>query len=591
MFAVTFFSFPFQFKMVNVRENKVNLVTFFAIFFVSLILITIGTVTFFVFYEEKSHLEPPVARQLFKLSIIHFNDFHARFEEVNEWGNQCNAQQDSLCIGGVARMSTIVKQLIRKNENTTIVLDAGDSFQGTSWYTVFRYNVTSRFMNFFPIDATVIGNHEFAHAVEGLVPYIKSLKSPVVIANMDDRIEPTMQDLTRKSITIEREGRKIGIIGAIYREVSTNSITGKLKFTDEVVAIRNEATKLRQKGANIIIVLSHSGLAKDREIAAETGDFVDVIVGGHSHTFLYSAGNDDQIPGVIQPADEYPIVAVPRSGKNRKVLIVQALAFTKFIGHLSVYFDEDGHVKYYEGNPIYNSANIEKDAEIENELKRWRGELEQITAEVIGVSDVDMLHDADKCRIGECLLGNLVNDAFLSQTRISFPSMRIEASIVHAGGMRGSIRRGDITFGDILTLFPFTNTVDVVELEGHVLIDMFEHSISRSWYEDRFVGANMLQVSGLQLTFNVTKPVGERLQTIRIRTFESELYEDVERQRVYMLTMPSFLSQFGGDGFTMIPAMRRSHHVGPLDVDLINNFVASKNVVTSTIKDRIKILI
>lgn len=573
--------------MTSKQERKVGIATFFAIFFVSLTLITIGVVTFLVFYEEKISIPPPVDNNLFKLSIIHFNDFHARFEEVNEWGNQCNVQQDSVCIGGMARMSTVVKQLARKHENT-IVLDAGDNFQGTFWYTVFRYNVTSHFLNLLPVDATVIGNHEFAHGVEGIVPYIKSLQSPVVIANMNDSNEPTMQDLTRKSIIIERGGRKIGIIGAIYREVSTNSITGKLKFTDEVTAIRTEATKLRQKGANIIIVLSHCGIERDREIAKESGDYVDIIVGGHSHSFLYSS-SDGQSPGVVEPIDDYPIIAIPRSGSNRKVLIVQALAFTKFVGFLTVYFNDEGHVKYYEGNPIYNSANIEKDAAIENELIPWRKELEKITAEVIGKSAVDMLH-GDQCRIGECLLGNLVTDAFLQQTRIAFPSIRIAAAIVHAGGMRGSLGRGNITFGDILTLFPFTNTVDVVELEGRVLIDVFEHSISRSWFEDRFIGAYMLQVSGFQLSFNISKPVGKRLQTIRIRSMENDVYEIVEPQRFYTLTMPSFLSQFGGDGFTMIPTTKRNHHVGLLDVDLMKTFVEENDVVSSKIENRINVL-
>ena len=126
----------------------------------------------------------------------------------------------------------------------------------------------------------------------------------------------------------------------MLREVSEIANVDKLKFTNEIDAIRNESTMLRQKGANIIIVLSHCGLDRDRVIAHECGDYVDVIVGGHSHSFLFTPANVAAARVNDRPDGPYPFVLTPKSGKDRKVLIVHASAFTKYVGDLRVYFNK-----------------------------------------------------------------------------------------------------------------------------------------------------------------------------------------------------------------------------------------------------------
>lgn len=112
-------------------------------------------------------------------------------------------------------------------------------------------------------DAMTIGNHEFDHDVEGVVPFLEKITSPVVIANVNDDEEPTFQNKYTKSIVIDKYERKIGVIGAILRTTNTIAKTGKLSFTNEAIAVREEAEKLKNEGVNIIIVLSHCGL--DRE--------------------------------------------------------------------------------------------------------------------------------------------------------------------------------------------------------------------------------------------------------------------------------------------------------------------------------------
>lgn len=547
----------------------------------TLTVVTTITVLVLILNDDSSNTDQNTSgRELFQLSIIHINDFHARFEETNEWSTPC--REDQKCIGGFARMKTVVDRLKLKRKNS-IFLNAGDNFQGTFWYNLLRYNVTSHFLNLLPADAITLGNHEFAHRVGGLVPFLRMLESPVVIANIDNRHEPSLQGLYERSTVIERSGRKIGIIGVILRETNQIANTDNVRFIDEVSAIRDESTDLRRKGVNIIIVLSHCGLARDRQIALEAGDFVDVIVGGHSHDFLYTS-IDENSPGPDRPVGTYPIVVTPRSGNDRRVLIVQASSFTKYVGDLTVYFNSDGHVKYYDGNPIFLSNDVEKDPDIERELIPWRDEVNRLGQRIVGYSTDDLMNDG--CRHGECSLGSFTADAYVYETQLEFPELAVFASIIQAAGIRDSLERGNITYGDIVAFIPFENTLDILQLRGDVLIDVFEHSVSRSFDESEFIGINFLQVSGFRLTFNTSEPVGQRVQTIQIGVNKLGGFENINPHELYTVIVPSFIAS-GGDGFTMIKTQRRNHRVGLLDIDIVEKFIARTSPISFKADGRI----
>lgn len=110
----------------------------------------------------------------------------------------------------------------------------------------------------------------------------------------------------------------------------------------------------------IIIVLSHCGLPVDYKIAQESGEFIDVIVGGHSHSLMYELDEDESAPGISEVADTYPAVVKQQKHHGRKVLIVQAGAFGRYVGDLVVDFDENGDVVDWKGNPIYLDSHLPK---------------------------------------------------------------------------------------------------------------------------------------------------------------------------------------------------------------------------------------
>uniref|UniRef100_A0A182K4G0 Apyrase n=1 Tax=Anopheles christyi TaxID=43041 RepID=A0A182K4G0_9DIPT len=508
---------------------------------------------------------------LYPLTIIHLNDFHARFEETNTVSTRCKPDEGERCIGGYGRVVARVKSLQQEYaDRNPIYLNAGDSFQGTIWYTLLRWNVTAYFLNMLPADAMTLGNHEFDHGVEGLVPFLEAINSPMLVANIDDREEPTLQGKYQRSVVLVRGGRKIGIIGVIHHATETLSMTDRVRFLDEVECINQEADALKQLGVNIIVVLSHCGFTIDQQIAHECPD-VDVVVGGHSHTLLHT-GNVTDWPDM--PAASYPVVVEQNSG--RRVLIVQAGSFTKYIGHLVVYFDENGEAIRWEGNTDYLNETFPKDAQIERELVPWRTQVDALAVRPVGTSKVFLSKPA--CRTGECNFGSFVADAFVDyyvgrgEGELEWTYAAI--GITNDGGLRTSLAPGTLTYEDLVTAIPYENTVDTFELRGQYLLDALEYSASR------YNTADVLQFSGLRVIFNLTRPAMQRVQQVdvRCRVCRIPRYEPLDVNATYRIAIAAWIGS-GGNGYDMFGQHRTNVRIGPLDIDVFERYVSKMSPI------------
>ena len=213
-------------------------------------------------------------------------------------------------------------------------------------------------------------------------------------------------------------------------------MTEKLKFHDEIETVKTESKILKEEyGVDIVVVLSHCGIKNDREIAKKGGSDISIIVGGHSHTFLYTGDNP---PGHDIPVDKFPIVVKQDDG--HQVLIVHASCFSKYLGDITVYFDDQNKVKTWEGNPIYLDEDVPKgivkitykylsmkiqkkiyfilDLEIEAELMLWKEEVDHLANRIVGFSKVFL--SKTECRTGECNFGNFVADAFADYVIIKY---------------------------------------------------------------------------------------------------------------------------------------------------------------------------
>ncbi|GLG94636.1 Protein 5NUC [Gryllus bimaculatus] len=201
---------------------------------------------------------------------------------------------------------------------------------------------------------TSLGNHEFDDGVAGLAPFLRDAQFPVLAANINVSAEPSLQQPKLKPIAeFTLGGHKVGVIGYVTPETVNISFTGKVQFEDEVAAIRREARHLKARDVHIIIALGHSGYDVDLRIAEEVED-VDVVVGGHTNTFLYSGDPPDS----ENATDLYPTVVTQASG--RKVPVVQAYAYTKYMGRLNLVFNNQGELRSFDGNPLLLNASIEE---------------------------------------------------------------------------------------------------------------------------------------------------------------------------------------------------------------------------------------
>ena len=341
------------------------------------------------------------------LTILHVNDVHSHFEEVSLNTGTCkeDMKRRGECYGGVARMATYVRRT-RDSDPETILLNGGDFYQGTMWYSVFKYQPVVEFSNILNYTAGSLGNHDWDDGGEGLQPFVSGVNFPVLAANLGS----TLVRNVVKSTVVRVRGSLVGIIGFITPDTATISNPGlNNTFLDIVSSVSQEAKSLKGLGVDIIIAVGHAGYVVDQDLARRVAE-LDLVVGGHSHTFLYTGTP----PSVERVQGEYPTYVVQDTG--RVVPVVQAYCYTKYIGHLQLQFDDQGElvrpvagVGVRSARPVLLDHTVEPDPAVERKLTKYQRVLQPYRQEV-GTSTTQLI----KLDNQENLLGNLVTDSMLA---------------------------------------------------------------------------------------------------------------------------------------------------------------------------------
>ena len=461
----------------------------------------------------------------------------------------------------------------------------------------------SLFVPLMGYDVISLGNHEFDDGVAGLAPFLNAAKAanlPVVAANVDITKEPRLGNLS-KSVVIERNGHKIGVIGYLTPDTETLSTPGKtVRFQDEIDAIRREVKELEAQNIDILIALGHSGYARDKEIAAAIPQ-LDLVVGGHTNTFLWNGPNP---PSSEKPLGSYPTV-ITHAKPYHQTLVVQAHAYGKYLGKLDLEFDEKGRVVAFGGNPIYIDSIVPETTS--NGIKRfvdsYNEEISGKMSQVIGRSSVQLEGGAVACRTRECSVGNMITDSYV------FGFMEISKSqdytkgwtkypiaVTSSGDIRTQIdlsESGNITLSDVMSVIPFGNTIEVVTISGKVLKEMFEHSISKFDPSEEHLEGRFLQVSGIRVTYDWTQPVGSRVLELKARCGSDCLvprYDRVDDHKNYTIISTNYLLD-GGDGYSMVVEKGfKRKNFEQLDLDLVQNYLKYRSPVTVGAEDRINII-
>ncbi len=496
----------------------------------------------------------------YRLTVLHTNDFHSRFEPISKYDSGCSAEDNSegKCFGGSARLVTAVDEAKGRSANY-ILVDGGDQFQGSLFYTYYKGKVAAELMNKMGYDAMTVGNHEFDDGPEVLRGFAESVSFPILMSNAEYSGESALVGTIRKSVVIERGGERLGLIGLTPVDTQELSSPGKnIVFTDPVASVQEQVDLLEAEGINKIILLSHSGYLVDQHVALNT-EGVDIIVGGHDNTYLSNASEDAEGP--------YPTMVGPTA-------IVQAYAFGKFLGELNVSFDDDGVITEAVGDPIIMDASVPEDEATKMRINELAAPLNEIRSRVVAQAGGMIDGDRGVCRVAECPMGNLVAEAMLERVK----NQGIQIAFANSGGIRASFQAGDVTMGDVMTVLPFQNTLSTFRIKGQGIIDSLENGVSQvEEAKGRFP-----QVAGLSFVWDPAVAPGEgRIKEVLVAG------QPIDPAATYGVVTNNFVRN-GGDGYSVFATQAIDpYDFGPDLADVLAEYIASQTPVTAMLDGRI----
>ncbi len=495
----------------------------------------------------------------YTLHIVHINDLHSRIEPINKYDSTCKAEDNAegKCFGGYARVATKIAQLRDElgGENL-LVLDAGDQYQGSLMYTTYKGDVEIEMMEKIGFDAMAVGNHEFDDGPEGLLKLVEGVSFPVISGNLDVSKSNVLAGKVDNHVVLEVGGEKVAIISALATDTAETSSPGEaVIFQDEIEALQADVDALTGEGVTKIIALNHVGVNKDIEIAGAVSG-IDAVVGGHSHT---------KFSNTEEGAMAYPTMV-------GNVPVVQAYAYSKYVGHLTLTFDDAGNVTSATGDTILLDASVPEDEAIVARVAELAGPIEEMKSRVVADASEAIDGDRGSCRAGECAMGNLVADAMLDRVK----DQGIEIAIQNGGGLRASIDAGEVTMGEVLTVLPFQNTLSTFQVTGETIVAALENGVGQ--IED---GAGRFpQVAGMTYAFDASKEAGSRVSDVMVGGAPIDL------AKVYGVVSNNYVRN-GGDGYKMFRDAQNAYDFGPDLADVTAEYLAQNAPFTPALDGRI----
>jgi len=516
-----------------------------------IIIIVLLGVGGYSYYEENS------ASRTKYITILHTNDVHGRIEPFKY-------EDKKGLIGGMARRAALIKALEGSNENV-VTVDAGDFAQGSLFFNIFSGIPDVKLMHAAGYDIATLGNHEFDKGLKVTKEIVKQSEFPFVCANIRFTGDKELQEMIKPYVIKDYNEVKVAFIGLISEQLKI--LANKLddvEILDSVKTGREIAEKINSE-VDLIVVISHMGEDDDIELAKAVPE-IDVIIGGHSHTFI-----------------EQPRIY---NEKQDKTLVLQGGEFGVYLGRLDISVkDKEIQSYYYSFIPV--DEQITADVDIQKKVKILAKEIEKYKHKKIGKLVV-AIGDEDK-NIRKTLMkkGSLVTEAI----KYRFPE--VDVVLQNSGGIRlnRQIGPGDITLADILELYPFENTIVTLELKGSDLKSVLETS-SRRYPRS---SGGFLQSLGLEYTINTDKPhqvlsengleiitPGNRVSDIKIN--EAPLESD----KYYIIAVNDYMYN-GGNGYSQFERAKNVLDTGILVQDVIEEYLQEKSPVSPEVRDRIHV--
>ena len=484
--------------------------------------------------------------------IIHTNDVHGRILE--EKG-----------VIGDAKAAAVIEEERSKVENT-IVVDAGDAFQGLPISNSTKGEDRANIMNQVGYDAMAVGNHEFDFGMDQAIKYKETLNFPLLSANTYVNGARVFEASTIVDKTPTVVGDEFVVIGVTTPETAIKTHPKNIEgvtFADPITEVNKVIDEVEARALadnrvyNNYIILAHLGVDATTPVEWRGSTLAEalsqnsklagkrvIVIDGHSHT--------------VQSATYGDNVTYNQTGSYLNNIGKVTLKSEQLLGEASLISAAD-------------TASVTPDAlitELVNEIKvKYEAENAQV---VIENNLVELNGERSNVRVRETNLGNAVTDAIYAYGQTGF-SNKTSLAVTNGGGLRATIAKDQpVTKGDIIAVLPFGNIISQITVTGQQIQDMFTKSLSSALQTDKETGkflldengaplfeasGGFLQISGATVFYDPTLPVKERVLLIGILNPETGEYDDLDLEKTYYLATNDFLAA-GGDGYTMLGGAR-----------------------------------
>lgn len=538
----------------------------------------------------------PFVENGFQLAIGHINDTHSHLESET-MDLMFNNVETRTEVGGFSRVVTKLNE-IKDNNDNVLILNAGDTFQGTLYYSLFKGQADSAMLNMLDWDALALGNHEFDDGDQHLADYLDSLtldSSKVLAANITapsgNPLENKWSNYTIKTFS---NGEKVGIIGIDISGKTKNSSnpSDEIVFADELTTAQANIDELKSQGINKIVLLTHVGLDNDKSYASQL-DGVDVIIGGDSHSLM----GDFSSVGLTSHDNAYPFETRDLQGK--KVCIAQAWQYSYIVGDLNIVFDENGDVKYCNGRPtllvgetflqkngngdrvavsdevkskieleIARNANLEivtKDSATAEKLATFSEDVETQKATVIGTASQTLGHNRipgdKKDGVNDLALGSDIAPIVAKSFYAAYKPA--DAAIQNAGGVRIAVNQGDVTMDTAYTLLPFANTLFEIKMTGSEIKQVLEDALT-NYIDNGGSTGSFPYAYALRYDINTLADANSRISNLEIKNRENGTWSTVDLNNtttMYTIVTNSYIAG-GKDGYTTFKTVQDARGEG-----------------------------
>ena len=450
-------------------------------------LLILGSISF-IFAAEK------------EIVILSINDFHGALAPAGK-----NV--------GAVKLVDAIKTEKAKNPEGTIIVSAGDNYQGSAMSNLMYGEPVSAVFKEMGIELSAVGNHEFDWGINRINKWAEDGGFTFVCTNIYDKRTDQPVDWAEPFVIIEREGIKVGFVGLATPETAYKTLKANVEnyeFKDSVEVITEWIPKVKDAGADIVIALTHLGSFQDKEgnITGEASDLcavdgVDAVISAHTH---------QRVCGLV-------------NGKP----LVQAYKYGRSFGKLTFVFDENNKLVSAEpflDNLYARADTLKDDANMLVVYEKYNEELDPVLGKILGKTTVDLGHDR---YAGPSLLGEWVCEIMKDKAGV-------QIAMTNGGGLRTDVPAGEITAGKLYEVMPFDNTLYTMKLSGADVKVNIEHGIMND-------DIGWVQIAGVRVTYNPGAEAGNRITSM--------ILEDgtpVEMDNYYTVVTNDFMFT-GGDKY------------------------------------------